>query len=175
MPGGILIFGANGAGKSTLGRELADVLNYKYMDIEDYHFIKSEMPYTAHRSREDCVNLMAAHMDQFGSFVLSSVTGDFGRRITSKFDLAVCMWAPAEIRIDRVNRRAYGQYGERVQKGGDMYGQHLKFMEFVASRPLTDIEQWAETLLCPVLHIDGTRPVSENVERIARQYLSVYR
>lgn len=38
MPKGILIFGANGSGKSTLGRELARVLNYTYMDIEDYHF-----------------------------------------------------------------------------------------------------------------------------------------
>lgn len=58
MPRGIIIFGANGSGKSTLGRELARALNCKYMDIEDYHFIQSEIPYTVERSREDCLNLI---------------------------------------------------------------------------------------------------------------------
>ena len=41
---GIIVFGANGSGKSTFGRELARVLNFKHMDIEDYYFEKSEIP-----------------------------------------------------------------------------------------------------------------------------------
>ncbi|MDR7855204.1 shikimate kinase [Tissierella sp.] len=49
-PHGIIVFGANGSGKSTLGRELANLLNFKYMDIEDYHFYKSKIPYTLERS-----------------------------------------------------------------------------------------------------------------------------
>ena len=47
---GIIIFGANGSGKTTLGRELANILNFKHMDIEDYHFKKSEIPYTVERN-----------------------------------------------------------------------------------------------------------------------------
>lgn len=37
---GIIIFGANGSGKTTLGRELANILNFKHMDVEDYHLEK---------------------------------------------------------------------------------------------------------------------------------------
>lgn len=35
---GIIIFGANGSGKTTLGRELAGLLGFRHMDIEDYYF-----------------------------------------------------------------------------------------------------------------------------------------
>ncbi|HHY22827.1 MAG TPA: hypothetical protein GX527_01110, partial [Clostridiaceae bacterium] len=94
MPRGIIVFGANGSGKSTLGRELARVLNYKYMDIEDYHFIKSEIPYTVERSREDCLNLMLTDIRKYGSFVISAVIGDFGEEITSMYDFAVFISAP---------------------------------------------------------------------------------
>lgn len=77
-PQGIIVFGANGAGKTTLGRELARVLHFFHMDIEDYHFEKSEIPYTVERPREDCINLMLADIKRYGSFVLSACTGDFG-------------------------------------------------------------------------------------------------
>jgi shikimate kinase len=71
-PHGIIVFGANGSGKSTLGRELARILNFKYMDIEDYHFKKSETPYTVERLHEDCLNLMLADIEKYNSFVLSA-------------------------------------------------------------------------------------------------------
>lgn len=168
---GILIFGANGSGKSILGCEIARVLDFKYMDIEDYHFVKSEIPYTVERSSEDCLNLMIADIEKHGSFVISAVTGDFGEEISSMYDLALFMSAPIEIRIERVKQRAYKQYGKRICKDGDMYEQHLKFVDFVASRSLLRIEKWAETLTCPVIHVDGTKPISENVEWIVEQII----
>ncbi len=51
-----------------------------------------------------------------------------------------------------------------------MYEQHLKFVDFVASRPLSRIEQWADTLECPLLHIDGTKCISENINFVVEQY-----
>lgn len=173
MSGGIIIFGANGSGKSTLGREVANVLNFKYMDIEDYYFIKSKIPYTAKRSSEDCLNLMLTDIEKYGSFVLSSVTGDFGEKISSLYNLAILITAPAEIRIERIKQRAYEQHGERIYKGGDMYEQHLEFIDFVTSRTLSKIERWAETLACPVLRIDGTKSISENTQWIVNQYLLI--
>lgn len=173
MPRGIIIFGANGSGKSTLGRELACVLNYKYMDIEDYHFVKSEIPYTVERSREDCLNLMLTDIEKHRSFVISAVIGDFGEEISSMYDFAVFMSAPLETRIERIKQRACEQYGERIREGGDMYEQQLKFVDFVASRSLSRIEKWAETLVCPIIYVDGTKSISENTEWIVEQYLLI--
>lgn len=170
MPKGIILFGANGSGKSTLGRELAGLLNYKYMDIEDYYFVKSEVPYTVERSREDCLHLMLTDIEEYRSFVISAVTGDFGEEISSMYDLAIFMSAPLDTRIERIKQRAMKQHGERVCEGGDMYEQQLKFIDFVAMRCLSKIEQWAETLVCPVIRVDGTKPIFQNIARIIEQY-----
>lgn len=169
MTHGIIIFGANGSGKTTLGRELARVLNYKHMDIEDYYFHKSDVPYSNPRTREECINLMLADIEKYRLFVISAVDGDFGDEITSMYDLAIFLTAPSEIRLERVKRRAYAQYGDRVCKGGDMYEQELKFYDFVASRSLTPMEQWAKTLTCPVVHVDGTKPIEELIRYILRK------
>lgn len=170
MSRGIIVFGANGSGKSTLGRELARILNFKYMDIEDYHFIKSEIPYTVERPREDSLRLMLADIEKYGSFVISAVVGDFGEEISSMYHFAVLISAPLEMRIERIRQRAYEQYGERIREGGDMYNRHLKFVDFVASRSLSRIEQWEKTLVCPVMHVDGTKSISENAEMIVEAY-----
>ena len=77
-PQGIIIFGANGSGKTTLGKEVAHILGFKHMDVESYHFEKSEIPYTIERSREELLRLMLADIEKYRLFVITAVTGDFG-------------------------------------------------------------------------------------------------
>ena len=155
-PHGIIVFGANGSGKTTLGRELARILSFKHMDHEDYAFDESEIPYTNPRSRDDCLDLMLADIKKHRSFVITAVTGDFGDTILQYYELAVFISAPIELRMKRLDNRAYEQHGERIRKGGDMYEQHLKFLDFAASRSLSRIEQWAKILTCSVICVDGT-------------------
>ena len=80
-PQGILIFGANGSGKSTLGLELARLLDYKHMDIEEYYFIKSDIPYTISRTKEEVIKLLYNDIINYINFVISSVTGVLGSAI----------------------------------------------------------------------------------------------
>lgn len=167
QPCGILVFGANGSGKTTLGRALACMLHVKHMDIEDYHFEASELPYTVERSRDDCRRLMLADIEKHRSFVLSAVTGDFGEEICSRYDLAILLSAPLETRIERIERRAYEAHGARVQKGGDMYERHQMFAAFARTRDLTKIERWAETLRCPLIRVDGTKDYRQTAAEIA--------
>lgn len=169
---GIIVFGANGSGKTTLSRELAHVLNFKHMDIENYALKESEIPYTNQRSHEECTALMLADIKKHGSFVISAVTGDFGDTIPLFYELAVLISAPIDTRIKRIEQRAYNLHGERIRKGGDMYEQHLKFVDFVASRSLSRIEQWAEALACPVIRIDGTVDWHKNAANIAERFYS---
>ncbi len=127
-PHGIIIFGANGSGKTTLGRELARILNYRHMDIEDYCFEKSEIPYTKVRSKKNYLKLMLTDIEKYGSFVISTVIGDLGDIIPQFYELAIFMSAPHELRMERVKNRSYQLYGERVCEGGDMYEQELKLI-----------------------------------------------
>ena len=169
-PHGIIIFGANGSGKTTLGRELARILYFKHIDIEDYAFAESGIPYTNERSKEECIDLMLSDIKKYHTFVISAVTGDFGETIPQFYELAVYISAPKEIRMERIKRREIERFGYRVLEGGDMYEQQQKFHNFVASRPLERIEKWAETIMCPVIRVDGTNSYRKTATDIAAHY-----
>jgi len=63
------------------------------------------------------------------------------------------------------------EHSFKIKHVEGMYEQHLKFVDFAASRSLSRIEQWGETLVCPVIRIDGTENWHTNVAKIAEQYL----
>ncbi len=90
---------------------------------------------------------------------------------SSMYNLAVLITAPLETRLERIKQRTYEQYGDRIRKCGDMYDQHLKFIDFVTSRSLSGIDQWSNTLKCPLLHIDGTKCISENIDFVIKKYI----
>jgi adenylate kinase family enzyme len=170
MPNGIVIFGANGCGKTTLGCELARELKIKHLDVEDYYFEESEIPYSKPRSKDTVIELMLVDIEKCDSFVLSSVKGDYGDKISSMYKLGVFLSVPIDIRLERVKHRSLEQYGERVLVGGDMYEQEQGFLEFVRTRNLSIIDEWTKTLDCPILHLDGTKAISENIQLIIEGY-----
>jgi len=170
-PHGIIVFGANGSGKTTLGRELARILNIKHMDHEAYAFRESKIPYTDPRSHEECIELLLADIEKHRQFVLSAVTGDFGETIPQYYDLAVYISTPIELRMERIKQRDRDKHGDRVRIGGDMYEQKQKFLDFAASRPLSRIDQWAETLTCPIIRVDGTEDWRINAANVGALYL----
>ena len=169
-PRGIIVFGANGSGKTTLGRELARILNYKHMDIEDYAFEPSEIPFSVLRPREECHRLMLADIEKYRSFVVSSVTGDFGEVIPQMYELAVFISAPLDLRLERIKQRGIERFGDRVREGGDMYEQEERFIDWAATRSLSKIEEWGNRLMCPMIRIDGTADWRMNAADIVKYY-----
>lgn len=169
-PHGIIVFGPNGSGKTTLGRELARILGFLHMDHEAYHFAPSDIPYTAERPRAECLRLMRADIEKHRAFVLSAVTGDFGDTIPRLYELGVYLTAPLALRMQRIAQREQGRHGDRLLKGGDMQAQHRRFLDFAAARPLSKIDQWAQTLPCPVVRIDGAQDFRTNAAAIAARF-----
>ena len=55
--------------------------------------------------------------------------------------------------------------------GGDLHAQETTFLQQVIARPEDYVEAWARTLPCPLLRVDGTRPVEETVARIKERLL----
>lgn len=170
MGNGILVFGANGCGKTTLGRELAKAINFRHMDVEDYYFEKSDVLYQNPRAKEDVIKLMLADMSKYGSFVLSAVTGDYGKEIISMYRLAVFLFAPIELRMDRIRKRAVDQHGDAALPNGELYENTEKFIEFAQAIDLSQIDRWAGTLSCPIIRLDATSPISQNTEKIIKTY-----
>jgi adenylate kinase family enzyme len=166
MINGIFICGLNGAGKTTLAGELARLTGFKQMDIEDYFFLPSDIPYTRSRTKEECNKLILADIKKHPKFVLSAVIGDFGNEIIGRFDAVVIVDVPREIRMERVKKRDFDRFGNRVLAGGDLYEQQLKFYKKVDARSENYVENWIKTLSCPVIRVDGTSDYSGSANAI---------
>ena len=172
-PHGIIMLGANGSGKSTLGRELARMLNFAHLDVEDYWFYSTDIPYTAIRPQEERNGMLLSDMKKHGSFVVSGDISGWGDEFLSMFDLAVFLTAPTEIRVKRIENREYARWGERVCEGGDMYESQEKFREFAATRDVALLEQGALKYACPILQVDGTQDIHEAIKQITQQYYTI--
>jgi len=172
MLNGIIIIGLNGSGKSTICRELADLLNYRHMDVEDYYFFDSDIPYAKSRTHEEVKKLMIDDIKIFQNYVLSSVECTWGFEIVSTYKLAILLYAPLQVRLERIIQRETTRFGKRVLEGGDMYESQIRFHDMVASRSAEDIKQQACSLTCPVLEIDATLPVKEILGLIYSYYLN---
>ncbi len=163
---GILICGLNGTGKSTLGRMLADRLEYEFIDNEDLFFPKADPSYTfsSSRSKEEVIRLLEKRISEKNRFVFTAVRGDYGDRLITSLDHIVMIEVPKQIRSQRVRNRSFQKFGDRILPGGDLYDKENKWFSLTDSRPENYVTDWLETLDCPVIRIDGTLPVEENVD-----------
>ena len=166
MSNGIAVVGANGSGKTTLGKQLADLLGYRHMDIEDYCFKESAIPYAEPRTGEEVKELLLADIRKHEQFILSAVNCDFGDDINVMYDCVIYIKVPLEIRLSRVKKRSVNKFGCRVFVGGDMYEQEQKFFDFVASRTMDKTDKWIQSIKCPVVWIDGTKSIESNAKMI---------
>ena len=168
MGTGIIICGLNGAGKSTLGKALAEKLNFHFIDNEDLYFPKTDPHYlyASPRTRKEVEELLLNEIESHENFVFASVKGDYGEIFYPFWQYAVLIEVPKDIRIQRVKNRSFAKFGSRMLSGGDLYEQEKHFFDLVKSRAENSVEEWTKSLNCPVIRIDGTKPIEENINFI---------
>ncbi len=159
----IHIFGASGSGTTTLAKRLCHELNYTPMDTDDYYWFPTDPPFTRKRPREERFSLMRADIAAFGSVVLSGSLVDWGDALIPYFTLAVRIQIDPALRLERIRARERARFGSRIDPGGDMYEEHLKFMDWAASyetggmdmRSKIKHDVWQASLPCPVITVNG--------------------
>ncbi len=166
---GVLICGLNGAGKSTLGKRLAERLGWQFIDNEDLYFPKTDTKYaySGPRGKEEVIRLLEDKIEKDRRFVFAAVKGDYGDKLLSLLDYIIVVSVPREIRLARVRERSLQKFGDRILAGGDLAQRENAWFALVESRPEDYVEKWLETVDRPVIRVDGTRPIEENVEYLA--------
>lgn len=182
MKTGIMICGLNGAGKSTLGKALAAKLDFHFIDNEDLYFPKTDpnYMYASERSREEVEVLLGDEIKAHENFIFVSVKGDYkiveeglAKEKSGCFAVDGINWQvvlieiPRDIRLKRVRDRSFQKFGSRMLPGGDLQEQEENFFRFVKERDEDTVEKWLQSVGCPVIWVDGTKSVEENVDFLA--------
>jgi adenylate kinase family enzyme len=174
-PSGIIIFGASGSGTTTIGRKLAQLLNWTHIDIDDIFWQKTDPPFQTPIPREQRQKDLRVAAEKAGRFIASGSACGWDGAILPLLQFAVFVQTPTEVRLERLKKREYDRFGERVLPGGDMYENHTDFLEWAATYDNGDItmrslamhEKWIETAPCPVIRVDGTRNCNDTTSEIA--------
>lgn len=166
----MIICGLNGAGKSTMGKALAEKMRIRFIDIEDLYFPKADTDYkyASPRTREEVAALLLHEIETHENIIIASVKGDYGEDVCSLFECAILIDVPKDIRLKRVKARSFRKFGSRMLPGGDLYEQEEQFFGFARAREEGEAEAWVSTLRCPVMRVDGTRSVEENINIVMK-------
>ena len=128
--------------------------------------------YAAPRTREEVEKLLHNEIEKHKNFVFASVKGDYGETIYPFFQYAVLIDVPKDVRMKRVKNRSFQKFGNRMLLGGDLYEQEERFFDLVESRAENTVEKWIQSLNCPIIRIDGTKPIEENINLVIKQIQS---
>lgn len=157
----IHIFGASGSGTTSVAGKVCDALGYKHFDSDRYFWLPTEDPFTAERPQDECLQLMRTDLLSCGKWILSGSLTGWGDVFIPCFDLVVFIYVPQDIRLERLKKREYERYGDKMLPGGAKYEHSRAFLEWAAAydsgtqngRSLQKHEAWLKMVTCPVLKI----------------------
>lgn len=167
-PQRVHVLGASGSGTTTLGRALADAWAVPHADVDDYFWEPTEPPFVTKRDPESRLQLMHAVFLPRIAWVLSGSLTGWGDPVIPLFDSVIFVTLESSTRLHRLRQRERRRYGQRIEAGGDREDAFADFLDWAAAyddptfdgRSLAAHERWLAMLPCPVLRLDGARPVS---------------
>lgn len=170
----INILGASGSGTSTTGQALAAALSLPYFDSDDYFHGPSDPPFQNPRSPQQRYDLITADLQPTTRWVLGGVVDAWKPYPQLEFTMIAFLWVPTSIRIERLRRREYQRFGQRILPGGDMHAAHEAFIAWAArydiggieGRTLARHEAYLKAQACTVIEIREERSTTEIIAEI---------
>jgi len=175
IPDRIHVFGASGSGTTSLASVLSRKYGHRHVDTDDFFWLPTDPPYQQKRPRDARLVLLRAALAASPSWVLSGSLCGWGDALVPEFELAVLLIVPTAVRLARLRARELQRYGPAaLAPGGALHRTHVEFLDWAAqydeggldmrSRALHDA--WRATLPCPVVQLDGNRPVDAQLAEV---------
>jgi len=111
----IHIFGASGAGTTSLAKLVASATGFPHLDTDDFFWIQTNPPFRTVGERAERQELLQQALDKTDSWVLSGSLCEWGDFAIPMFGLAVFLWVPPGIRMQRLQLREIDRYGSEIE------------------------------------------------------------
>ena len=168
----IHLFGASGSGVTTLGHYLAGELNCPYFDSDAFFWELSPVAFTTRRESALRNQLLLESLSTQKNWILGGSIVNWA--IDLPFDLAVFLWLPPAIRLQRLRTREHQRYGDSIYTDKKRNKLYQEFIDWCAGyddntasgRTIKVHEDWMRTLSCPLLELRGDLSVEERAAKI---------
>jgi adenylate kinase family enzyme len=172
------ILGGSGSGTTTLGAALGRSFAVPHLDTDAFFWIPTDPPFLQIRAVEQRTQMLTEALDSAPEWVLSGSLDGWGDFSIPRFTCVVHLTLSADERMARLRRRESTRHGSRIQLGGDMHQEHLKFLAWAEQYDTSRLdmrtqarhERWLRHLPCPVLHLDSDRPVTAMVAEVDKVF-----
>ncbi|UPJ40498.1 hypothetical protein IVB40_24770 [Bradyrhizobium sp. 40] len=174
----IHLMGASGSGVTTIGRALAGRLALPHHDSDDYFWLPTAPPYQTTRPAAERLRPMREMFLPRLDWVLSGTVTGRGDELVPFFDLVVFVTTPRELRLQRLRDREATHFGaDAAAQGGWRHEEAESFVDWAShyeagdrdGRSLAKDEAWLAKLPCPVVRVDGSRPLADLVEQLCSE------
>ena len=173
----ILIFGASGSGTTTLGKEIEKRTNFIHLDVDDYYWKKTELPFQEKIPLVERNKSLKTDFNKFENLVISGSMVSWGKEWETAFDLAIFIRLENTERMERLKKREIERYGNKLLTERKIQQNSKAFLEWANlyenpnfnGRTLKVHNDWIELLDCKVLKLDGQIELTEKVETVIKE------
>ena len=143
---------------------MASALGAPHHDTDDYLWIPTDPSYRQRRPLNERLRLMDAIFVLRPDWVLSGSLDEWNSGLDTLYDLVVFVQTPTDVRLARLRDRE-----SRRLRTDTLPPDAEDFLEWAShyddgerdGRNIVRHLAWLDTLSCPVLGLDGTRPVED--------------
>jgi len=174
LPDRIHILGASGSGTTTLAIAITEHFGHTHLDTDEFFWEPSDPPFRKIRPVAARQEMLRKTLDEHQRWVLSGSLCGWGDIFIERFELAIFLHVPHEVRMSRIIARERERYGDAIAPAGPMRTHHLDFIEWASKydtadesmRSLRLHEKWIATLPCRCIRIEGDLTTEERLKRL---------
>ncbi|EDP95333.1 AAA family ATPase [Kordia algicida OT-1] len=174
----ILIIGASGSGTTTLAKELAEVIECKHLDVDDYYWKPTNPPFQIKVTSEERNKKLQTDFENSEDVIVSGSLVSWGSYWQTAFDLVVFVTLEKEIRLERLQKRELARYGDKLQTDTEIQERSQAFLAWASryddlkftGRSIKTHRDWLASISCEIVEVNSKNAVEYNVFQILEKF-----